>query len=278
MGMIAGFDHVLLAVTDLAAAEQQFQRLGFTLCPRGRHIGWGTGNACAMLADGYIELLGSINPIEFDNGLGAFLANHGEGLMGVSLDPGPTGLEGVAPFWPGSGPTKPLSRLLDLPGGTVQPHFRLLPLPAEALGPVPAFFCEHLTPDLLRQPSWLNHPNGALGLDSITWLVEDVLPLAQYFQRLLGPDAVFTGIGRVDIQLGRHRLHLLDPMRAGRRYRNVPLPAAPKGLVLTLRVADLDQAAQCALQAGITPVPAAGRRVVLPPQQACGVIVEYCLD
>lgn len=278
MSLVAGFDHTLIAVSDLAAAEAQFRRLGFTTSPRGRHIGWGTGNVCLMFEDGYVELLGMVNPAEFDNGLGRFLADNGQGLMGLALDPGPQGAAAMAAHWPGDGSVRALARLLELATGPVRPEFRLLPLVAGTLGPVPAFFCEHVTPALLRQPDWLSHANGAQGLESVTWLVPDVVPLVEHFSTLLGAEAVFFGIGRADIRLGRHALHLLDPQRAARRYPGLDLPNAPKGLVMTIRVADLQQAAACAIAGGVQPIAVAGRRVVLPPAAGCGVIVEYCLE
>ena len=61
-------DHVGIAVRDLDAAASQFERLEFQLTPRGYHTlpagpdGTralvGTGNNCAMLEQGYIELIG----------------------------------------------------------------------------------------------------------------------------------------------------------------------------------------------------------------------------
>ncbi len=50
-----------------------WETLGFTLTPRGRHIGWGTGNYCIMLESGYIELLGVVDPSQFLNNLDGFL-------------------------------------------------------------------------------------------------------------------------------------------------------------------------------------------------------------
>jgi catechol 2,3-dioxygenase-like lactoylglutathione lyase family enzyme len=50
---ITGIDHTLVGVRDLEAARAAWSRLGFTVTPRGRHIGWGTGNYCVMLEEGY---------------------------------------------------------------------------------------------------------------------------------------------------------------------------------------------------------------------------------
>ena len=65
-------DHVGIAVHDLDAAAEQFRRLGFQLTPRGYHTlpakadgerpRVGSGNNCAMLERGYIELIGIVDP------------------------------------------------------------------------------------------------------------------------------------------------------------------------------------------------------------------------
>ena len=70
---ISGIDHTLVGVRDLEVARGTWQALGFTVTPRGRHIGWGTGNYCIMLESGYIELLGVVDPSQFLNNLDGFL-------------------------------------------------------------------------------------------------------------------------------------------------------------------------------------------------------------
>ena len=82
---IDGFDHALIGVVDLEAARLQWQRLGFSICPRGKHIGWGTANYCIMFADDYVELLGIVDESQFTNNLDVFLADHGEGLLGMAF-------------------------------------------------------------------------------------------------------------------------------------------------------------------------------------------------
>ena len=54
---LKGVDHVVIAVTDLDQAAADFQRLGFTLTPRGRHT-TGSENNCVMFERDYLELLG----------------------------------------------------------------------------------------------------------------------------------------------------------------------------------------------------------------------------
>ena len=52
-------DHPVIAARDLDAARRTFERLGFTVPPRGSHIEWGTGNLCIMFPDDYIKFAAS---------------------------------------------------------------------------------------------------------------------------------------------------------------------------------------------------------------------------
>ena len=79
--IVKAFDHVLVGVASLEAARRNWQRLGFTACPRGRHIGWGTANYCLMFPENYIELIGIVDPEQFTNSLDRFLAERGEGVL-----------------------------------------------------------------------------------------------------------------------------------------------------------------------------------------------------
>src|ERR1700694_1027568 len=86
---LAGIDHVIVGVRDLEHAREGWSRLGFTLSPRGRHIGQGTGNYCIMFGSDYIELLGIVDPGDFVQSLDAFLARR-EGLMAIAFSPAAT--------------------------------------------------------------------------------------------------------------------------------------------------------------------------------------------
>ena len=83
---IAGIDHVIVGVRDLEHARMGWTRLGFTLTPRGRHLGQGTANYCIMFARDYLELLGVVERDEHAQRLEAFLARR-EGPMAVTLQP-----------------------------------------------------------------------------------------------------------------------------------------------------------------------------------------------
>ena len=199
---ITGIDHTLVGVRDLEAARAAWQKLGFTLTPRGRHIGWGTGNYCIMLEQGYIELLGIVDPAQFTNNLDKFLAER-EGLLGLafrSRDNDQTAKWLAAGGFTPDGP-KDLKRALELAEGEVLPAFRLVFLPPQETPGLRAFFCQHLTPDLIRRGHWLVHAIRAVSLKAVVTVVERPGDLAPAYARLFG-----TGAMSGDGELAARRL------------------------------------------------------------------------
>jgi catechol 2,3-dioxygenase-like lactoylglutathione lyase family enzyme len=51
------FDHAVILVPDLAAAQKTYEQLGFAVSPGGRHEGLGTHNALIRFGVDYLELL-----------------------------------------------------------------------------------------------------------------------------------------------------------------------------------------------------------------------------
>ncbi len=265
MGVIGGLDHALIGVRDLEAARAQWRRLGFALTPRGRHIGWGTGNYCIMFRDDYLELLGIVDPAQPVQGLDALLAVR-EGLLGLAF----TAADGMAAAETamaaagiaGEGP-QALSRRLELPEGTVEPAFRVLhPDPPDALG-VRGFVCEHLTPELMRQPAWLAHPNTARRLRVVTAAVPTPMSLFGPWRELAGATQVVGGGGGVTVRLGETLCHF----------------GAAEGVVsgllgLAVEVGDLDRAA-AVLTAARVDYERVDREITIDPVEANGVALSF---
>ena len=56
-------DHVLVAVTDLAAAGRDIERRhGLTSIEGGSHPAWGTTNRIVPLGESYLELVAVVDP------------------------------------------------------------------------------------------------------------------------------------------------------------------------------------------------------------------------
>ena len=211
MPALSAIDHVIVAVADLDRARLMWERLGFTLTPRGRHLQQGTGNYCVMFARDYIELLGVVDAAQGTGSLGDFL-DGGEGASGVAFATRSAAETAAALTEAGiaAGAPRDLSRQLELPEGTVLPRFKLVSLPADATPGLHAFVCEQATPELVRRPAWLAHANGAAGLRGITVLVEATEPLRLAYERLFGAGVITTD-DVLTVHAGPHRLTFVTP-------------------------------------------------------------------
>ena len=276
-GIVTGIDHAMIAVSDLDRAGLAYRRLGFTATPPGRHPNRGTANICFMFPHDYVELIGALPGTQSATGLERFLASHGEGLRAVAFAGDATELAAeLTPRGLADGPFE-ISRTLDAPEGGVEPRFRLTRLEERATPGLTAFLCQHLTPELMRRREWLTHANGAMGIDGVTLAVNETDVLIPSYTSLFGEHAVRRREDGFDVTIGdRHTLRFLEPRRLARRYPGIvmskPLPFAA---ALTLISADLDATRQYMVRNGVRVVDAPGDRVVLAPDQACGVILEF---
>ncbi len=276
---IAGVDHGVVGVGDLEAARRRFAAFGFTITPRGRHIGWATANYCIMFAHDYIELLGVLDSAGYSAGLSEILEQRGEGLLKLALrsDDAERTHAFLAEAGLVAGPIQDLAREIELPGGTLTPAFRLIhPLP-EAMPGLAGFICEHKTPDLVWQSAWLRHRNTAVAVASYTILASDPPALAAGWARLFGRPAVTAAAGHVSVETGTARLDFARPAALPRLYPQVAIPLQRAGTIvgLTVRVESLQAAAACLEAAGIGFVRDGARRFVVTPGEACGVALAF---
>lgn len=278
---VSGLDHVLVGVRDLEGARRAYRALGFSVTPRGRHIGWGTANYCIMFPDDYIELLGIVDASQFTNNLDVFLERR-EGLMGVAFASADAAASCAAFRARGVAAEDPraLARALELPEGAVEPRFRLVHTPPEATPALSAFVCEHLTPALIRRPEWLDHPNGARRILAVTAVVEDPPALAPAYARTFGAGAVTLTDAVLTVRLGGTALTFASPDDFALLYEGVGAGAAepPYLAALTLGVADVARAATALDKAGIPVSGADARALIVAPEHAAGVVLEFRAD
>ncbi len=277
---IAGIDHVIVGVRDLEQARLEWSRLGFTLSPRGRHIGQGTANYCIMFPSDYVELLGIVDPNDFVQGLDSFLARR-EGLMAAAFAPAATPEEVRAAllrreFHPAE--ARPLGRELELPEGTVMPRFSLISLPADETPGLDSFVCTHLTPELMRRPEWMDHPNGAVGLKGIHVLVESTAALLEAYDRLFGIQQVTTTDAVACVHVGPHRIVFSTPDDFSTMYpaldvaSDFPLP----GIVsIEFAAAKRENTADCLTRRQVPFDELPDGSLVVPAREASGAILFF---
>jgi catechol 2,3-dioxygenase-like lactoylglutathione lyase family enzyme len=273
---IAGIDHVIVGVRHLEGARASYERLGFRPTPRGRHVGWGTANYCIMFPNDYLELLGIVDPSKFTNDLDRFLEDR-EGLMALALrssDP-----EGTHAGWRGAGlgpeAVADLSRLLE---PDIELRFRNVMLPSRATGDVPLFACAHLTPEPMRRPEWLEHPNGAIGIASLTVAVEESGPLFAPMGAVFGTDNLTETDDTLAVHTGQGMLLLATPDDLEMLHPELEpmaLDSLPALAVLTLVVHDIGLTADCLDRQDVAYRRNAAGALGLSPTATHGVTMEF---
>ncbi len=84
----------------------------------------------------------------------------------------------------------------------------------------------HHTEEMVWQPRWLTHPNGAFGLAGLTIAVADVEEAAARFSRFTGRAAVRSAAG-CRIRLDRGRLDLVSADAFAGILPECPIPSLP---------------------------------------------------
>lgn len=211
--MLLGIDHIVIVVSDLAAAASDYERLGFTVVPGGRHP-FGTHNVLISFADSaYIEII-------------AFYRENPDHRWWKPLQKG----EGLVDF---------CMRTDDLAGDTARlreagvaiddpvPWSRarpdgyqlrwLLAIAREPHRGVAPFLIQDETPREERVPQRFEHKNGAAGIGTVTVAVEDLTAVQEWYRGALGGSA--SPVRRNDLQAGGVRFkigpHLLDFLQPG---------------------------------------------------------------
>lgn len=275
---IAGVDHCIIGVADLEAARADYEALGFTVTPRGRHIGWSTANYCVMFERDYIELLGIVEPDGYSAGLDAILAERGEGLLKLAFRS-----EDAArthEFFDGHGlitePVKELARELEAPEGTVLPEFRLVHPLADATPGLASFVCQHLTPGMVWRPQWCQHRNTAVGVRSYAILADDPLALAEGWGRIFGAAAVARNGRWLSVETGTARLDFLPREELPTALVDIEFarPRAGSILSMTVGVTDLVETAVCLAEAGVACM-RTDEGLTVMPESARGLAISF---
>ena len=275
MSAITGIDHVIVGVRALEEARGRYERLGFTLTPRGSHIGWGTANYCIMFARDYIELLGIVDASQFTNNLDKFLRVR-EGLMAAAFAASDAAAAAAELSQRGIAAEGPLAleRRLELADGTVLPRFELVRFPESAAPGLAAFICRHLTPELVRRPAWLGHANGAERILSLTVVAERPAALTDAYERLFGQGAVTPTDRIITLRVGRHAILFLDPDELTVLHPKAgPLKGAtpPYLAAMTLAVGSTARTAALLAERRVAFARERDGAVVIPPEAACGL-------
>ena len=276
---IIGIDHAVVMVKDLDKAAENYERLGFTVSPRGTHSAhMGSGNYTIMFDPDYMELLGVLTPTEHNAPARAYLDTRGEGIERVAftaVDSADGAEEIRARGYPPVGPTD-FERPVTMPNGAISAaKFRTFEWPrAETPGGIRIFACQHKTRETVWIPELMQHANGARRLKQVVIVSPEPAKDAAHLSRMIDRDVRNEADGAVAVPSGGDRADFVFLTRdqLGKRYPGVSLAGLPErggaGLVIA---ADLT-AAEKAL--GTTGVHSAGG-IVVPPAAGNGTLLAF---
>lgn len=276
-----GIDHPVIAVCDMKTAKDAYERLGFTVPPRGSHLKWGTGNWCIMFPHDYLELRGVLDPAKTTPHLQAIL-ERGEGLMGTALATQDAEFAYEELYQRGfhPQPVRQLARNFELPEGIVQPRFSLCFLDSqETSGLMSVVFCQHLTPELLRRPQWLTHDNRSRGVHSLTCVVTDLDRAANNLERLVAPHLVSQEKDSLQIDFaGRGRIVVATKKGFERRYPDYEIDSNTKNdflAVVSIAVDDIDSCKTLLKSRNVNLSASNDHSICIDPKEACGAMLEF---
>lgn len=279
---VKGIDHVFLLVQDLDRSQQQFERLGFTVSPRGLHSATkGTANHTIMFPNDYFELLGIVEPVEGNAARRAILEREGEGLRAIACRIADADAAGAALRELGiaTGPVGHFERPVPLPGGGTAPAaFATLSFEDSEPPFATVFMCQHKTRDTVWLPELLEHPNGATGLSEIIAQSDSPVEDAARFARLYEAGAVTEIDGGAQVTTGTNsaKITLLTPAALAARFPGIDLSALPaRGLAaLSLYAKDLRKTAEV-LKSNAIAATETATGLAVGPDLCSGMILEF---
>jgi len=212
--MLTGIDHLVIVVPDLQRAVASYGELGFTVVRGGKHP-IGTENALIALTDrAYLELLAFVVP-DSPHPWFAALAKGG-GLVDFCLQTDDLGAEIDRFRRAGVELSDPMRLTRERPDGYQLAWLLSIP-PADRAGALP-FLIDDETPREERVPREVSHPNGTIGIETLTVAVRDARELRPIYARI---GDVAGEIRRDDFQaagfavrIGPHVVQLLSPASA----------------------------------------------------------------
>lgn len=246
-------DHVGWFVPDMEAAARQFEELGFVLTPYvdqknadpngGTPVPAGTGNRCAMLRRGYLEILtataGIDTPLaqQLHTAVGRYTGLHLVAFTVDDADAAHARLEagGFAPQ-----PAVHLRRPLELPGGdAAEVAFTVLRVPPGTMEEGRVQMLRQETPDLVWQEHLVARDNGVVALGGMLLCVDDPVSASDRYARFTGRAAAGGGDYRV-IDLDRGRLGFASVDRCRAMIPGIEVPTTPFMAAVALHADDPD--------------------------------------
>jgi catechol 2,3-dioxygenase-like lactoylglutathione lyase family enzyme len=281
LGAEVFLDHIGHFVPDPQAASRALARAGFAPTPvsvqtqpdpaGGAPRLTGTGNVTAMLGRGYVEELFRTADTPLGQELDAAMARYaGIHLVAFGVADAASAHARLRQDGFRVRPLVEMQRPVETVGAPGIAAFTVARLEPGEMPEGRIQLLTHRTEPMVWQPRWLAHPNGALGLTSVTIAVGDVDEAARRFGRLTGRRPRPSALGQ-SIGLDRGRVELVSAATFSQILPQVPIPSLPFVGAYGISVASLEIVESSLRQGGLT----SERRgqsliVAFPPELGCG--------
>jgi catechol 2,3-dioxygenase-like lactoylglutathione lyase family enzyme len=277
------FDHAVIAVRDLDAGINRYQRLGFDVRPGGRHTGLGTHNALFRFGLDYVELLSVYDENEtrashaIGRGITDLLTNRDTTLVGYAL--ATTNIEQDAQRFKGTGtePPSPNPMSRQRPDGQ-QLSWRTLAPGGVSWGRPWPFLIQWDIPDEQRLQIDLpgTHPNGATHWIQISVATQALPSAIDVYQNQLELELIKRDTDEdayhATFTIGNG---IIDLLSSGDEVAQHILSEKGEGpFALTFSVNNLNQTRAFLEERGIK-FTAQQAKLVLDPEETGGVLIYF---
>jgi hypothetical protein len=273
-------DHVGHFVRDPQAASRALARAGFAPTPMsvqtqpdtaGAPRLTGTGNVTAMLGRGYVEVLFKTAETPLGHELNAALARYdGIHLVAFSVADAGSAHRRLSESGFRVRPLVDMQRPVDTGGSLGTAAFTIARLEPGEMPEGRIQLLTHRSEQMLWQPRWLAHPNGATGLTSVVIAVGDLDEAAQRFERLAGRAPRASNSAR-SFDLDRGSVELVTAATFALICPQIPIPSLPFIGAYGIEVGSLESAEHILKQGGLS-MHRRGRCLVaaFPKELGCG--------
>lgn len=286
------FHHIGLIARDMDAVVARYEALGFRftpvsmaripLRPGGEPEPLGAGNRCAIFEDNYLEVLGVLDaarwasitpeqrgPFDIDVPLARYEGLH---VMHFGADD----LEVVRARLVAHGvrmsEIRPFQRMVDTLEGPKMMRAAAMHFPHGSNPEGLVQMVQHLTPELVLQPRYMDHPNGVRSIRGVLLCCEDPAELAAKYERYTDVASRIVD-GDHFIDLARGRLVLTSPRGVSKWIPGYHAPVLPMlvGFVLEAR---LDATERVLCNSGV-PFEAHRTGFLVRPEHAYGSAILF---
>lgn len=275
-------DHVGTLVHDLSRAADRWEALGFRLAPVSRQRGplpgrnesaaWATANRCAIFSRGYLEVIGVVDPGGFNPWSNYLSRSEGTHIVALRVPDIERAFANVPAKASVHSPVERDRRLMaGLDERTLR--FRHIFSRDESYPEGRWILIEHLTPEVLWEPSFTVHPNGARALAAAFVVADDLAAAALRVANLTGLGARLAGPDTLRVVLPEGGEILIFARSAFAARFGVHLASEPDFAGAAVEFADREAAIALMRKSGV-PVRSVEGRAFVPPEFANGMVLE----